>query len=88
MAWETREAKKAKDYERDRTKEKKRAEEQVSIDNISVRKYFFRLRGAVILTYGSGTRRPVNYRIHPDRDPTWIFCSYCIKICCQIGGKS
>ncbi len=33
MAWETREAKKAKDYERDRTKEKKRAEEQVSIDN-------------------------------------------------------
>ncbi len=29
MAWETREAKKAKDYERDRTKEKKRAEEQV-----------------------------------------------------------
>jgi hypothetical protein len=35
MAWETREAKKAKDYERDRTKEKKRAEEQVSIQNIS-----------------------------------------------------
>jgi hypothetical protein len=33
MAWETREAKKAKDYERDRTKEKKRAEEQVSVEN-------------------------------------------------------
>jgi hypothetical protein len=28
MAWETREAKKAKDHERDRAKEKKRAEEQ------------------------------------------------------------
>jgi hypothetical protein len=47
-----------------------------------IRRYFFRIHGSMILNYGSGSGRPVNYGIRTQpKNLLWTLK----KICCQIG---